>query len=236
MEVIRFRDGRRARRNDADRLQISTKRPLEGSATEEEHAMANRRRGESHRGLKSQVNRKSRSKIGHHDRLAPRRGRRVNSLADARPHPCSGRPNDKNWSFDPHAGFVAGDDLRLAKDGLRLIGLDLEPRMGTMNMFISAPSLTIRQRRRGTGSANARRKPPESSSNKSPAHGCAVQMASSWRRGRRSFYPSTAMCAAADEAPVAHDIGLDRRISISSYSPINSISASGETDPPHSSQ
>jgi len=43
-------DGRRARRNDADRLQISTKRPLEGSATEEEHAMANRRRGESHRG------------------------------------------------------------------------------------------------------------------------------------------------------------------------------------------
>jgi len=32
--------------------------------------------------------------------------------------------------FDPHAGFVAGDDLGFAKDGLRLIGLDLEPRMG----------------------------------------------------------------------------------------------------------
>ena len=31
--------------------------------------------------------------------------------------------------FDPHAGFVAGD-LGFAKDGLRLIGLDLEPRMG----------------------------------------------------------------------------------------------------------
>jgi len=34
--------------------------------------------------------------------------------------------------FDPHAGFVAGDDLRLAKDGLRLIGLDLEPRINSV--------------------------------------------------------------------------------------------------------
>ncbi len=32
--------------------------------------------------------------------------------------------------LDPHAGFVAGDDLGLAKNGLRLIRLDLEPRMG----------------------------------------------------------------------------------------------------------
>ena len=38
---------------------------------------------------------------------------------------------------------------------------------------------------------------------------------SKWRRrgdrGRRSFYPSAAMCAAASEASVADDIGLDRR-------------------------
>jgi hypothetical protein len=32
--------------------------------------------------------------------------------------------------FDPHAGFVAGDDLGFAKDGLRLIGLDLKPPHG----------------------------------------------------------------------------------------------------------
>src|SRR5208337_964504 len=31
--------------------------------------------------------------------------------------------------FDPNAGFVAGDDLGGAKDGLRLLGLDLEPGM-----------------------------------------------------------------------------------------------------------
>ena len=31
--------------------------------------------------------------------------------------------------LDPHAGFVAGDNLGFAKDGFRLIGLDLEPRM-----------------------------------------------------------------------------------------------------------
>ena len=32
--------------------------------------------------------------------------------------------------FDPHAGFVAGDNLGFTKNGFRLIGLDLEPRMG----------------------------------------------------------------------------------------------------------
>ena len=32
--------------------------------------------------------------------------------------------------LDPHAGFVAGDNPGLAKNRFRLIGLDLEPRMG----------------------------------------------------------------------------------------------------------
>src|SRR5208337_2670469 len=31
--------------------------------------------------------------------------------------------------FDPHAGFVAGDNPGLTKNGLGFIGLDLEPRM-----------------------------------------------------------------------------------------------------------
>jgi len=139
--------------------------------------------------------------------------------------------------FDPHAGFVAGDDLRLAKDGLRLIGLDLEPRMGT-DEHVHQRALADDQAK-GVAEQEAqtlvgnRLKALQINRQRMDAR-------SKWRRrgdgGRRSFYPSTAMCAAADEAPVAHDIGLDRRISISSYSPINSISASGETDPPHSSQ
>ena len=32
--------------------------------------------------------------------------------------------------LDPNAGFVAGDDLGGANNGLRLLGLDLEPGMG----------------------------------------------------------------------------------------------------------
>jgi len=56
--------------------------------------------------------------------------------------------------FDPHAGFVAGDDLRLAKDGLRLSASILNPAWERMNMFISAPSLTIRPK----ASRNRKRK------------------------------------------------------------------------------
>ena len=40
--------------------------------------------------------------------------------------------------------------------------------------------------------------------------------------GRRSFRLDAAKCASTGEAPVADDILFDRRISISSYSPINS--------------
>ena len=32
--------------------------------------------------------------------------------------------------LDPHAGFVAGDNLRLTENGFRLIGLDLKPPHG----------------------------------------------------------------------------------------------------------
>ena len=45
--------------------------------------------------------------------------------------------------FDPNAGFVAGDNLGGAKNGLRLSASILNSAWERMNMFISAPSLTI---------------------------------------------------------------------------------------------
>ncbi len=46
-------------------------------------------------------------------------------------------------SLDPHTGFVAGDNPGFAKDGLRSSASILNRAWERMNMFISAPSLTI---------------------------------------------------------------------------------------------
>jgi hypothetical protein len=37
--------------------------------------------------------------------------------------------------LDPHAGFVASDNLRLTENGLRLIRFDLEPRMNSYRLL-----------------------------------------------------------------------------------------------------
>lgn len=46
--------------------------------------------------------------------------------------------------LDPHPGLVAGDNLRRAKNGPGLAGSILNLAWQRMNMFISAPSLTLR--------------------------------------------------------------------------------------------
>ncbi len=114
--------------------------------------------------------------------------------------------------LDPHAGFVAGDDPGLAKNGLRLIRLDLEPRMGA-DEHVHERALADDQAK-GVAEQEAqtligkRLKALQINRQRMNAR-------SKWRRrgdgGRRSFDAHAAMRAAAGEASVADDIRLDRR-------------------------
>ena len=114
--------------------------------------------------------------------------------------------------FDPHAGFVAGDNPGLAKNGLRLLGLDLEPRVGA-DKHVHQRALADDQAK---GVAEQEAQTLVGKRLKALAINRQRMDARSKgrRRGdgrRRRFHPRAAMRAAAGEAPVADDMRLDRR-------------------------
>src|ERR1039457_2647759 len=119
--------------------------------------------------------------------------------------------------FNPHAGFVAGDNPGLANNGLRFIGLDLEARMGAdehvhQRAFANAQAKSITEH--ATQTLVGKRLRPERR-----------------RRGdgrRRSFNVGVTMLALASKAPVADDIRLHRRYLDLVISPISSSSASDD--------
>ena len=114
--------------------------------------------------------------------------------------------------LDPHAGFVAGDNPGLAKNRFRLIGLDLEPRMGA-DEHVHQRAFADDQAK---GVAEHEAQTLVGKRLKALAIYRQSMNARSERRrrgdgGRRSFDARATMRAAAGKAPVADDIGLDRR-------------------------
>src|ERR1019366_8647657 len=110
-----------------------------------------------------------------------RHGRRVNNRADAPPHPCRNPMIRVVPSIRTPVSSLA-TTLALRIMAFALSASILKPAWERMNMFISAPSLTLRPKDHGTCHADARRKALESPCNKSPAHECAARKASPWRR------------------------------------------------------
>ncbi|MCW2286176.1 hypothetical protein M2323_004014 [Rhodoblastus acidophilus] len=140
-------------------------------------------------------------------------------------------------SLNPDAGLVAGHFARGAKDRLGLFNLDFETRVGADEHV--------------TQRALADAKPERVAENEAQPligqrletlimHGERMDARPERRCGgdrrRRTFRLRAAMLAAAGEAPVADDMGVTGGMSISSYSPINSRSASADTAPPQNAQ
>ena len=114
--------------------------------------------------------------------------------------------------FDPNAGFVAGDDLGGANDGLRLLGLDLEPGMRA-DEHVHQRALAHAQPERVAEQAaqplvGQRLEALEINRQRMDAR---PERRRRRDRRRRRFRRDAAMRASAGEAPVADHIGFDRR-------------------------
>ena len=114
--------------------------------------------------------------------------------------------------LDANAGLVAGDDPGGAKNGLRLLGLDLEPRMGA-DEHVHQRALAHAQPERVAEQeaqplVGKRLKALEINRQRMNAR---PERRRRRHRRRRRFHRSAAMRASAGEPPMADDIGLDRR-------------------------